>query len=57
MKLDKYYNADDMTIFLKDIDSIRRLQYIFEEFEKVSGLKVNKEKTHFMNMGEETGKP
>ena len=49
--------ADDMTIFVKDIDSISRLQYIFEEFEKVSGLKVNKEKTHFMNMGDEAEKP
>ena len=49
--------ADDMTIFLKDIDSVKRLQYIFESFEQISGLKVNKTKTHFMWMGEDENKP
>ena len=49
--------ADDMTIFLKDTDSVRRLRYIFESFEQISGLKVNKTKTHFMWMGEDENKP
>ena len=49
--------ADDMTIFLKDIDSVRRLRYIFESFEQISGLKVNKTKTHLMWMGEDENKP
>ena len=30
---------------------------IFEEFEKVSGLKVNKGKTNFIWMGKDTEKP
>ena len=49
----KVFYADDMTIFLKDIDSVRRLQYIFESFEQI----VNKTKTHFMWMGEDENKP
>ena len=39
--------ADDITLFLKDRCSINRLQYIFDEFGKISGLRVNKGKTHF----------
>ena len=45
--------ADDITIFVKDTRSIKRLQYIFDEFGKVSGLKVNKGKTHFLWMGKD----
>ena len=33
--------ADDFTLFIKDRSSVKRVKYIFEEFEKVSGLKVN----------------
>ena len=36
--------ADDITLFLQDKESIERVQQTFEAFEKVSGLKVNKEK-------------
>ena len=49
--------ADDLTIFVKNVDSITRLQYIFEEFEKISGLKINKGKTNFMWLGKEEDQP
>ena len=44
--------ADDVTLFVKDANSVNSLQLIFEEFEKVSGLKVNKEKTNFYMDGQ-----
>lgn len=37
--------ADDMSCFLKDIESVRETLLTFYEFEKCSGLKVNVEKT------------
>ena len=46
--------ADDITLFLQDRESIKRVQQTFEDFEKVSGLKVNKEKTNFVWLGKET---
>ena len=46
--------ADDMTIFVKNGESIRRLQNIFHAFWKVSGLKVNMEKTNVMWIGKDT---
>ena len=52
--------ANDITIFAKDIQSIKRLQEIFVDFEKISGLKVNNEKTNFLWMGcdyENPGEP
>ena len=49
--------ADDLTIFVKNVDSITRLQYIFEEFEKISGLKINKGKTNFVWLGKEEDQP
>ena len=49
--------ADDCTLFVKDITSLNRIQNIFEEFEKVSGLKVNKGKTNFVWMGRENERP
>ena len=45
--------ANDFTLFMKDIDSINKLQNIFEEFEQLSGLKVNKEKTNCVWIGKE----
>ena len=45
--------ADDMTLFLKNIDSLYRIKTIFNNFEKLSGLKINIEKTNFMWLGEE----
>ena len=36
--------ADDITLFLQDRESIERVKQIFDAFEKISGLKVNKEK-------------
>ena len=55
MKLNKYniLCADDITFFL-DRESIKRVQQIFEAFVKISGLKVNKEKTNFVWLGKET---
>ena len=32
--------ADDISLFVKDEHSVNRLQYIFHEFGKVSGLKI-----------------
>ena len=49
--------ADDITLFVKDIDSVNRLQYIFAEFENISGLKINKGKTNFVWLGKEKNKP
>ena len=46
--------ADDITLFLQDRKSIERVQQILEAFEKISGLKVNKEKTNFVWLGKET---
>ena len=49
--------ADDFTLFIKDRSSVKRVKYIFEEFEKVSGLKVNTGKTNSVWMGKENEKP
>ena len=37
--------ADDMTLFVEDIDSIRHAFSVFEEFYRYAGLKLNKAKT------------
>ena len=47
MKLNKMLCADDISLFVKNTNSIERLKHLFEEFEKVSGLKINKGKTNF----------
>ena len=49
--------ADDLTLFVRDVSSVNRLKYIFDEFEKISGLRINKEKTNFVWMGKEKDKP
>ena len=49
--------ADDITLFVKDKLSMDRLQHILDEFGKVSGLIVNKEKTHLLWMGRDHEKP
>ena len=49
--------ADDLTLFVKDSNSINRLQDIFNEFEKISGLKMNKGKTYFVWMGRDNENP
>jgi len=46
--------ADDITIFVRDINSVNRLKIVLDNFEAVSGLKVNKEKTHFIWLGKES---
>ena len=37
--------ADDMTLFVEDIDSICHAFSVFEEFYRYAGLKLNKAKT------------
>ena len=49
--------ADDITRFVRGINSVNRLQYIFDEFEKISGLRINKEKKNFVWLGKEKDKP
>ena len=49
--------ADDITLFLKDMDSINRVKKVFKNFEKLSGLKLNMDKTNFMWLGEEKDRP
>ena len=43
--------ADDITLFVQDIVSIRRLEFIFECFRQVSGLKINMDKTKVLLLG------
>ena len=43
--------ADDTTVFLRDTNSIDHLFSLLEKFEKSSGLKANKDKTKFYNIG------
>lgn len=49
--------ADDITLFLKDMDSINKVKKVFKNFEKLSGLKINMDKTNFMWLGEESDRP
>ena len=43
--------ADDTTVFLKDVDSIKHLFKLMEMFKTSSGLKANLDKTKFYNIG------
>ncbi len=43
--------ADDTTLFLKDIDSLRKVLNTMEMFMKCSGLKINKNKTQILQVG------
>ena len=49
--------ADDFTLFIKDRSSVKKVKYVFEEVEKVSGLKVNTGKTNLLWMGKDNEKP
>ena len=40
-----------MTIFTRNVKSINRLKVLFAYFEKLSGLKVNKDKTKVLRLG------
>ena len=40
--------ADDMTLFLTDISSVKATVQIFEEFYRYAGLKLNKQKTEVL---------
>ena len=44
--------ADDTTLFLKDIDSLKYVLSILKNFEKLSSLKLNMTKTEIMQIGE-----
>ena len=49
--------ADDISLFIKDKPTVDRIQIIFENFGKISGLKINKGKTNFLWMGKICDKP
>ena len=49
VKMSQY--ADDLTLFLKDEESLTTVFEIFEEFGNVSGLRVNESKTKLMWLG------
>ena len=43
--------ADDITLLVQDMESIRRLELIFGSFRQISGLKLNKDKTKVLTLG------
>lgn len=43
--------ADDMTLLVEDIESINRAEFLFAEFERLSGLRINKDKTKILCLG------
>ena len=43
--------ADDMTLFVKDIESINILDKLFASFAGISGLKINRDKTFILLLG------
>ena len=43
--------ADDMTIFLKDLNSMENMEVVLDAFYTLSGLKVNKTKTSMLFLG------
>ena len=48
--------ADDITLFLKDPQSIYHVLDFLKRFRRYSGLKINKEKSHFLSLGVNSGK-
>ena len=47
--------ADDMTIFVESLKSAKKAFHIFKEFAKISGLRMNLEKTEGMWLGSQRG--
>ena len=43
--------ADDITLFVSDLDSIKEIKLIFDGFHKISGLKLYKDKTFILPLG------
>jgi len=43
--------ADDITLFLKDLSSVRNVMNALKQFQNISGLKCNGEKTEIMPLG------
>ena len=52
----KYYKitklADDSTLFLKDINSLKNALAMLETFRNISGLKLNENKSEILQIGE-----
>ena len=46
--------ADDMTLFVKDAESINKLEILFARYAGISGLKINRDKTFIMLLGPPT---
>ena len=40
--------ADDMTIFVRNKESVERVKEIYTLFKKISGLRVNADKTNIL---------
>ena len=57
MKLDKFCVQTIYLFFIKDKPTIDRIQITFENFGKISGLKINKGETNFLWMGKICDKP
>ena len=47
--------ADDTTVFLSDDKSVKKLFHILDKFNDITGLKVNREKTQGLWLGENYG--
>ena len=43
--------ADDTTLFLNDINSLKTVLKVLENFRKTSGLNLNKSKTEILQLG------
>ena len=43
--------ADDITLLVQDLESIKRIEFIFDCFQRVSGLKLNKDKIKVLELG------
>ena len=43
--------ADDITLFIKDMSSVKEIEHVLEGFYKISGLKLNKDKTYILPLG------
>ena len=43
--------ADDMTLFIRDPNSLKKVGKLFDSFARNSGLKINKEKTFILLLG------
>ena len=49
IKITQY--ADDITVLLKDLDSVLQLLKLLDQFKRISGLEINANKTEAMWLG------